>query len=1018
MNPIQAIATLRKFANYLAGIFPFLVVLGDKLYALIFAAAKYIGNLPLIKPLVDRAGQSSVAQSIWKFFERFYWRDYAKDRMELGNAPAETMPVLRAIIQMCVILTLVIPLSQLQICPITVETSSGYKHAMESWSIVLWILCLPTAWASLVIGSAVCNRVVFTFTAIGALYFMSNCVLFLPRSFTNGLLTLAILFALIFCEHSLATESRAARVMRWLCAAMVGAAAGFQFMILTPLRPYLGTLLPWPGPVISIGLGSVTGVCAGVACVAIASRLRAKLNVSIATSMLLVSLTLMAFLASAAWRGGLASLGGAIISSLDASNSLLWPILYFVGVGIIHKLMGSSKVVAASVKGLFPDILLTPALVLLLLAASICALSEDIITYLTCQTSEIGQKAFIAFLPVFKTAQFFIWKDPLLTIATQWMKWVLLFDVAIVCVLAWQRRLTSAALSRLFFITCLLALLFWEYIFQMSSFSRGPIHSVFLIWLFAVWLLWLMHTIGWKLSLKTSALWPSKGRLALYGGIVAMLILQVNARAMCSDYKIVNEIFLTMFCGAINVGLPYYLLLWANKRIKESTPPVGVLLGAYSAGAIVSMCFNALDKCFTNIGFTQVVARQLQNIQATGNLSLDVPIAPLWLFAKGAIFVGMLALVRLATEKIADRAAPEKIADVTAAEKSVDEAAPVIATEKAAASGSAFAKLRHHWILYVSLAFASGVVSFSYALVDLPLPNEVRVALAPLRQEVLFSGNVFHYYLAYWISALIFALAAIKTDKLEKLIVLSFTAILAGGAVLAGYELFEVFLRASGMFVAALAGFGALLFVLILLTLRALDSSGEHESETEVHPTVRSPDALLDFVAMGVLAILSFVVFTLSCFFSPEFKVFSRQEIPALEHSVVMATDWKFKKTTPAKAPYPAISSYVREKQGAMAEIQMMTLDSSPAGVMSLMQKWIKYLQLKVTKLESWERHSQGAYAFEFTLPNPSGLNLYAVSCFVPRNQNRTEVFTLITDAASFDQGKWELAELVRNLQR
>ena len=96
----------------------------------------------------------------------------------------------------------------------------------------------------------------------------------------------------------------------------------------------------------------------------------------------------------------------------------------------------------------------------------------------------------------------------------------------------------------------------------------------------------------------------------------------------------------------------------------------------------------------------------------------------------------------------------------------------------------------------------------------------------------------------------------------------------------------------------------------------------------------------------------------------------------------------------------------------------MMTLDSSPSGVMSLMQKWIKYLQLKVTKLESWERHSQGAYAFEFTLPNPSGLNLYAVSCFVPRNQNRTEVFTLITDAASFDQGKWELAELVRNLQR
>ncbi len=118
-----------------------------------------------------------------------------------------------------------------------------------------------------------------------------------------------------------------------------------------------------------------------------------------------------------------------------------------------------------------------------------------------------------------------------------------------------------------------------------------------------------------KLSLKTSPLWPSTGRLALYGGIVAMLILQVNARVMCSDYRIVNEIFLTMFRGVIDVGLPYFLLLWANRRINESTPPVGVLLGAYSAGAIASMGFNALDKCFTQMGFAQVVATQLEKFE-------------------------------------------------------------------------------------------------------------------------------------------------------------------------------------------------------------------------------------------------------------------------------------------------------------------------------------------------------------------------------------------------------------------
>lgn len=178
MNPIQAIATLRKFANYLAGIFPFLAVLGDKFYAILFAAAQFIGSLPVLKPLVERARQSPAGQALWKFFERFYWRDYAKDRMELESAPAETMPVLRATIQMCVILSLVIPLSQFQVLPVNIETSSGYKHVMASWPIVLWMVCLPVAWASLLIGAALCNRIVFACTAIGALYFLSHCVIF------------------------------------------------------------------------------------------------------------------------------------------------------------------------------------------------------------------------------------------------------------------------------------------------------------------------------------------------------------------------------------------------------------------------------------------------------------------------------------------------------------------------------------------------------------------------------------------------------------------------------------------------------------------------------------------------------------------------------------------------------------------------------------------------------------------------------------------------------------------------
>ncbi len=331
MNPIQAIATLRKFANYLVGIFPFLAAIGDWLYGLL----RKLGELPLLKPLTTFVGQSSAAQAIWKFFERFYWRDYAKDRMELGAAPAETTPVLRTMIQMCVVLSAVIPLAQWQgapfFAPIAIETSSGYQHVMASWPVLLWILCLPCAWASLLIGTAVCNRIAFSATAVGALYFLSGCILFLPRSYFNALLTIPILFALFFNLSTLHVDRRRAKIMQLLTALIVGAAAGFQFTILTPLRPWLGSVLPasWNGPAIGIGAGCTIGVYAGLLCLVLSKLFRARQTdspdskISIKSATFMVSVLLIAFLSATALRGGLAPLGGAIISVLDTSNAYL-----------------------------------------------------------------------------------------------------------------------------------------------------------------------------------------------------------------------------------------------------------------------------------------------------------------------------------------------------------------------------------------------------------------------------------------------------------------------------------------------------------------------------------------------------------------------------------------------------------------------------------------------------------------------------------------------------------------------
>lgn len=995
MNPFQAIATLRKFANYLAGIFPILAVLGDRIYSLL----GWLCNLPLIKPLIESAGKSAFAVAVWKFFERFYWRDYAKDRMELGAAPAETIPVLRVMIQMCVVLSLVIPLAQIQNSPfkidsLAIETFSGYKHSMPAWPVCLWIVCLPCAWACLLVGSAVCNRVVFACTAIGALYFLSTCVLYLPRSYLNGLLTLPILISLIYCESTLSSESRRAKFIRWICSCAVGAAAGFQFTILTPFRPWLATVLPFPGPVLSIGIGSVVGIFAAIICLSLASKLQAsKVSIPIGKVVSVVSFMLIGFFIAATVRGGFAQIAGAIISTLDLSNGYLWPILYFVGVGIIHKLMGSSKVVAASVKGMLPSQVATPVLVIVLLLATGAVFSEDIINYLSFQTSAFGQQSFMLFLPFFKTCKTLIWRDPSLSMAADWMQWVLLLDIAVVGVLAFQKRLTPDAMTRLFFITCLTTLLLWEYIFQMSSFARSPSHSVLLIWLFAVWLLWLMHTIGWKLSLNSSPLWPSRGRLAIYGGVVSMLILQVNARAMCADYRIVNELFLTMFRGVIDVGLPYYLLLWANKRVKESTPSVGALLGVFSAGALASMCFNALDKCFTNAGFETTVKTQLQNLQTTGNLSLDVSVSVFWLFAKAVIFVFMLAAVKSFASRL---------------------------SRKAQITNEA---VSHHLMLYLIIAFASGVVSFSYTLVEIPLPTELRVAVAPLKQEVLFNCNVFHLYLAYWIAALTFGLGSIRFKAKQSRFFVFIVSLLGVGAILCGYELFEVTLRACGMLVRVLVVASGILIALLMWTLQELvstDSSKAGLTEASLGSSTKSKplsaDALLTYGGTAKTALVAVFIFLAVSLLSPTFKSFSYQNVTAVAHPVLLAIDWKFKEELPAKEPYPEISVYIRESSGIRSTLQIMSLESDPNGVKPLMKKWIDFLHLQLSKLDSWDRLSPGAYSFQFTLPNQNGLSLFAVSTFVPRSNSRTEVFTLITDATHIEQATWELANLVKSL--
>lgn len=1001
MNPIQIIATLRKFANYIAGLFPFLAVIADKIAGRI----KKLADLPWISPIVKRASKSAFLIAIWKFFERFYWRDYAKDRMEFGASPPEAVNVLRTIIQLCVLLSLVIPLSQFQLAPVEVETFSGYKHSVSMWFILLWIMSLPCGWAALLVGTAVCNRAAFALTALGALYFLSTCVIQFPRSIFNGFLTFAVLYSLIHCERTLSRENRVSKILSWLNALIVGIAAGCQFTILTPLRPWLATVFALPGPVLSLGFGSALGAVAGIACLMLARKPSPKLlstrfftaDIPMAPAIWTVASSLLLFLIAGASRGGLPQLGGLIISSIDMSNAYFWPVLYFIGVGIIHKLLGSSKIIAASVKGVIHPKLASPVMIVALLASTIIVLSESICGYLALQTGQNWSAAFNAFLPVYKFSKWLIWHDPLLSMAAHWMIWFLALDIVVTFTLAVQKRLTADGLSRLFFTTCLAALLVWEYLFQMASFARGPIHSVIMIWLFAVWLLWLMHTVGWNLSLNSSPAWPSKGRFALYGGVVTLIILQVNARATSHDYRIVNELFLVMFRGVIDVGLPYYLLIWANKRTQVS-PPVPLLLGTFAAGGITSMIFNALDKLagsgWSLAAFSTVVKAQLETLQTVGTINIDLLIPGYWLFIKAIIFVSLLVLMK----RLGDRKS-------------------IVATDPTKTEASNSPDSHRQLMTYLMVAFASGVVSFSYTLVDLPLPTELRVMLAPLKQELLFNCNILHTYLALWIPALLLALVTLKSNRTLDLLCASTFGIMLTGAILFGYEHYEVFLRATGLLYPALIVLTGILFALLTELLAIIETSRSAARSTDTPPT-STPDALLSYRSSRNLCLAAALGFAIISLLPAGPKSFIEHPVPTLSHSVLLDRNWKFQSIIPANGKLPEFSVFTRPSPDGPTTIQISSLKSDPAGAKHHLQTYIDFLQLKVVKAEPWDRYYPGAYSCSFLFVDKSSMTVAGLSVFVPRSNGRTETFTVTCPPSIFENAVWEITHLVQQLPR
>ncbi|MBX9686505.1 MAG: hypothetical protein K2X27_07370, partial [Candidatus Obscuribacterales bacterium] len=322
MNPWQIIATLRKFGNYLAGLFPFLARLADLLVAKLSRLLKHPGLTPAYK----RLSENRHLQATALFFERFYWRNYAKDRLDLSQTPGEISPLLQMLFRICVLFCLAIPLTQFSPSSLSIETFSGFKSSCPHWAAFLWTIFLPFAWAAILSGTALSSRPLFCIASIAACYFLSTCVLSLPRSFSNALLPLAIFFSIYFFEYQKRKNSGGCK-LGFLSSLISGSFAGIPLIALTPLRPLISEQFHLQSPLISLAGGPVLGIILSLFCIKLA-RLNTGFEISLRKAFAVLTIVLLSYVGSALLRGNLSITSSLALSSLNLSNNYLWPIWY------------------------------------------------------------------------------------------------------------------------------------------------------------------------------------------------------------------------------------------------------------------------------------------------------------------------------------------------------------------------------------------------------------------------------------------------------------------------------------------------------------------------------------------------------------------------------------------------------------------------------------------------------------------------------------------------------------------
>ncbi|MGQ0642642.1 MAG: hypothetical protein ACT4P6_18015, partial [Gemmatimonadaceae bacterium] len=871
--------------------------------------------------------------------------------------------------------------------PLAVEPITGVAgEPVAGWSVWFWMLAISLGWSCALAGTAVASRAAFIPMLILFVYFGVVTVAALPKTWWNLLLPAQAAFALAYCESQRARVTPSDTARGIIVAVVGGTAVAFALIVATPMtflfRAHLKT---WVGLV-----GALLGVAAWIFGARLrqrAARARKQILVRLDAVVALLTASYLLLLVTLVIRGGLTAPAQGIASFAISVTGYLWPFYYFLGIGVVFKVLRQTKAVHGVAFELIPSRYFVPLSLFLLIASATVAWSEAVVARPALPwpdwLSDVSAGIYIA------TA--WLWMRPVLGLTMIPMRWVLLIALAVATWALVRRRFHSGVAAGLLFTVLLVWLGLFEYFFEFTGFGRSYQHTALSLLIFSVFVLWLTHRTLFDFLNGSSRWWPQAARVAIYAAGLLFVLTPLHARAALHDARLPNEIFLYLFFGVVDLGLPDYLYVYAQRRFSALPLSVPAMLGLFCAGIALSVPLTLLDKlAVADWSPASMWARA--SAQAAGLLQgQPVPatqlfLSPAWIVLRAALAVGAVAGVAALARRL--------VRDV---------------------------RLVPAATMFAAVAVGAGLASFSNRSVELPLlPLRVAQLITPLHTSVAIDASLIARHLSYFLPALTIGLALGQArGRRWPWLFAAFALQVAIGLL---WPAGEAWLRSTDALV--LVGFaGVVLFLWLTATVRdRLDNVLEPIAPApgEARDSARlmlTPD--LRWTGVSLLIVLGALT---------AYRAYAARLVP---HSIAnqltsarLPAVWRPIASAPAPpAPGLALAS---ESTSGVTSLLWADVRSFPPGET---RAWLQSIAMETAQqlanyspvnLDSWDRFYPGALALDFryaATPGDSAAATLGTTVIAPM-PNAPAFVATVTYAPSEIQRRWDLARALRALPR